>query len=167
LGSFEGGGRSPRARFPKLHIEPFKQFRGPRTFTNFIKPLLPNKRTEQPCVCMRVCVYVSVYACVCMCVCIYLCVCARASFSLYFGEERGGQCCVCYCVLHMQPQLLGMLLVLLMPCALFRVGQNRICTPYMTVYLVISLPNVTYKYFVYDRLFGDFAAKCNIYVLCI
>jgi len=67
----------------------------------------------------------------------------------------------------MQPQLLGMLLVLLMPCALFRVGQNRICTPYMTVYLVISLPNVTYKYFVYDRLFGDFAAKCNIYVLCI
>jgi len=48
LGRFEGGGRSPRARFPKLHIKPFKQFEGCRTFTNFIEPVLPKKRTEQP-----------------------------------------------------------------------------------------------------------------------
>ena len=48
MGSFEGWRRSPRARFPKLHIEPFEQFEGSRTFTNFIEPLLPKKRTEQP-----------------------------------------------------------------------------------------------------------------------
>ena len=47
LGRFEGGGWSPRARLPKLHIEPFTQFEGSRTFTNFIEPLLPKKRTEQ------------------------------------------------------------------------------------------------------------------------
>ena len=40
MGSFEGWRRSPRARFPKLHIEPFEQFEGSRPFTNFIKPLL-------------------------------------------------------------------------------------------------------------------------------
>ena len=48
--SFEGGRWSPRTRFPKLHIKPFEQFEGSRTFTIFIKPLLPKKRTEQPCV---------------------------------------------------------------------------------------------------------------------
>ena len=32
-----------------LHIEPFKQFKGSRTFTYFIEPLLPEKRAEQPC----------------------------------------------------------------------------------------------------------------------
>jgi hypothetical protein len=42
------GGRSPRTRFPELHIKPFEQFEGFRTFTNFIEPLLPKKRTEQP-----------------------------------------------------------------------------------------------------------------------
>jgi len=42
-------GKSPRARFPKLHIETFEQFEGSRTFTNFIEPLLPKKRTEPPC----------------------------------------------------------------------------------------------------------------------
>jgi len=40
--------KSPMARFPKLHIEPFKQLEGFRSSTNFIKPLLPKKRTEQP-----------------------------------------------------------------------------------------------------------------------
>jgi hypothetical protein len=33
----------------KSHIELLKQFKGSRTFTNFIEPLLPKKRTEQPC----------------------------------------------------------------------------------------------------------------------
>jgi len=32
--------------FSKLHIE---QFESSRTFMNFIKPLLPKNRTEQPC----------------------------------------------------------------------------------------------------------------------
>jgi hypothetical protein len=30
-----------------------------------------------------------------------------------------------------------------------RVGQNRVYTPYMTVYLVISLPNVVHKPYIY------------------
>jgi hypothetical protein len=32
---------------------------------------------------------------------------------------------------------------------LFRVGQNRIYTPYMTVYLVISLPKLPYIHRIY------------------
>ena len=32
---------------------------------------------------------------------------------------------------------------------LFRVGQNRIYTPYMTVYLVISLPKIPYIHRIY------------------
>jgi len=32
---------------------------------------------------------------------------------------------------------------------LFRVGQNRIYTPYMTVYLMISLPNIPYIHRIY------------------
>ena len=35
--------------YSKLHIELLEQFEGSRTSTNFIEPLLPNKRTEQPC----------------------------------------------------------------------------------------------------------------------
>jgi len=35
------------------------------------------------------------------------------------------------------------------------------------VYLVISLPNVTYMHNGYDRLFGHFPANCNVYVFCI
>jgi len=30
------------------------------------------------------------------------------------------------------------------PAVMSRVGQNRICTPYMTVYLVISLPKILF-----------------------
>ena len=37
---------------------------------------------------------------------------------------------------------------------MYRVGQKRIYTPYMTVYMVISL-----LYTIYDRVFGDFPAK--------
>ena len=35
-------------RFPKLHIEPFKQFEGSITFTNFIEPLLPKNELNNP-----------------------------------------------------------------------------------------------------------------------
>jgi len=59
-----------------------------------------------------------------------------------------------------------------------RVGYNRIFTPYMTVYLVISLPKIPYihRIFLYirfwptlyiytvcDRIFGDFPAKNTVY----
>jgi hypothetical protein len=39
-------GNKQNPPFSKLHIE---QFEGSRTFTNFIEPLLPKSRTEQPC----------------------------------------------------------------------------------------------------------------------
>ena len=39
-------------QFLKLHIELLEQFEGSRTVTNFIEPLLPKRRTEQPC-CLR------------------------------------------------------------------------------------------------------------------
>jgi len=41
-------GNQQNPPFPKLHIELLKQFEGSRTFTNFIEPLLPRNRTEQP-----------------------------------------------------------------------------------------------------------------------
>jgi hypothetical protein len=65
-----------------------------------------------------------------------------------------------------------------------RVGQNRICAPYLTVYLVISLPKVPYIHRIYmvlanpiyavyspepyiyavsDRIIGDFPAINNEY----
>ena len=34
-------------------------------------------------------------------------------------------------------------------CRVFRVGQNCTFTPYMTVYLVISLPKIPYKHRIY------------------
>ena len=63
MGRFEGGGRSPRAYSPKLHIKPFKQFKGSRTLSNFIKPLLPKKRTKQPvsiCLLSKACLVINV-----------------------------------------------------------------------------------------------------------
>jgi len=76
------------------------------------------------CVCVRVCVcdddmYVTcmcISGCLCLCVCVYLSVCERACTCAYVYT------CPCFCA-HMS-----------------RVGQNRIYTLYMTVYLVISLP---------------------------
>jgi hypothetical protein len=47
----------------KLHIELLEQFEGSRTLLDFIEPLLPKKRAEQP-LCVFVCV------CVCECVCL-------------------------------------------------------------------------------------------------
>ena len=51
-----------------------------------------------------------------------------------------------------------------------RVGQNRIYTPYTTVYLVISLPKIPYVHRIYmvlanpiyDRISGDFPAKKTV-----
>jgi len=36
--------------FSKLHIELLEQFKGSRTFTNFIEPLLSKNRIKQPCI---------------------------------------------------------------------------------------------------------------------
>jgi len=38
----------------------------------------------------------------------------------------------------------------------FRVGQNHISAPYMTVCMVISLPKIPYVQTVYERMYGDF-----------
>jgi len=49
----------------------------------------------------------------------------------------------------------------------YRVGQNRTSTPYMTVYLVISLPKIPYIDTIYDRIFGEFPAKSPCKKHCI
>jgi hypothetical protein len=40
-----------------------------------------------------------------------------------------------------------------------RIGQNRIYTTYMTVYLVISLPNLPYIHHIYRTALGCFASN--------
>jgi hypothetical protein len=47
-------------------------------------------------------------------------------------------------------------------CVMCRVGQNRIYTPYMTVYLVISLPNLPYIH----RIYMVLANPSNVCVMC-
>jgi hypothetical protein len=42
-----------------------------------------------------------------------------------------------------------------------RVGQNRIYTPYMTVYLVISLPKIPYIHRIYMVL-NSWAVTCTL-----
>jgi hypothetical protein len=44
------------------------------------------------------------------------------------------------------------------------VGQNRIYVPYMTVYLVISLPKIPNICTIYDRIYSDFPAKNTVYM---
>jgi len=81
-----------------------------------------------------------VCVCVCICVCVCVCVCVRACV------------CVCVCVLRRVTYpseskfvLVGAYLRLLP----FRVGQNRISAPYMTVCMVISLLQVRYVHRIY------------------
>jgi len=64
--------------------------------------------------------------------------------------------CVCACVSVIAgARLRGVLAqtcltVLLRPVAhISRVGQNRICTPYMTAYLMIFLPKIPYIHRIY------------------
>jgi drug/metabolite transporter superfamily protein YnfA len=54
---------------------------------------------------------------------------------------RGGVFAICLLFFHGIPTLV------------FRVGQNRICTPYMTVYMVISLLDLPYVHHVYVRMY--------------
>jgi len=69
--------------------------------------------------CMCVLVYVSARTCKCVCV-----------------------CCVCVCVHVSWPETCRKHLNVRLWTQTCRVGQNRIYTPYMTVYLVIFLPNI-------------------------
>jgi hypothetical protein len=61
-----------------------------------------------------------------------------------------------------------------------RFGQNHVYAPYMTVYLVVSLPktpyihhiyrvlaNPTYMYTVYARMYGTSPAKNTVHTLYI
>jgi hypothetical protein len=48
---------------------------------------------------------------------------------------------------------------------LYRVGQNRIYTPYMTVYLIVSLPKKTYVHRIYTVLANPLYIPC-IYCTC-
>jgi len=79
--------------------------------------------------CMSACVRVCVCACVTVC-CVRACVCAcvRAYESV---RVCSCVCCECACL------------------CMCRVGQNRIYTPYMTIYLVISLPKLPYIHRIY------------------
>jgi hypothetical protein len=45
--------------------------------------------------------------------------------------------------------------------AMCRVGQNRTCTPYMTVYLVISLPKIPYIHRIYIWFWPTLAMCCR------
>jgi len=48
---------------------------------------------------------------------------------------------------------------------IYRVGQNRIYTPYMTVYLVISLPKLPYVNRIYMALANPTDIRCIYTVL--
>jgi len=72
---------------------------------------------------MLMCICAGIFDFVCARVCVRII--HRAYFDLYMGDEDRTRVC--------RSELL-------------RVGQNRIYTPYMTVYLVSSLPKIPYIY---------------------
>jgi len=51
-------------------------------------------------------------------------------------------------------------------CHIHRAGQNRIYAPYMTVYSVISLPNIPYTHRIYMVLANPTFAHAVIYTCC-
>jgi len=101
------------------------------------------------CFCECVCVHARARLCVCVCVCVLERVhgCAFACawvkmfvvFQTAFVSEAFGTQTLCYkCVCAHAPART------MSTCthAIHRVGQDRMFTPYMTVYLVISLPTI-------------------------
>ena len=117
------------------------------------------------CVCVSVCVSVCVCLCVCLCVSDCVCICnhARVYVCLYIYICLSGCMCVYVCVRekylwYKAITLCSMMVVAFTHgspdttfaldgrgvCSRNRVGQNRIYAPYMTVYLVISLPKIPY-----------------------
>jgi len=51
-------------------------------------------------------------------------------------------------------------------CMVIFPATNTVRTPYMTLYLVISLLQIPYVHTVYERMYGDFPAKNTIYLHC-
>ena len=93
------------------------------------------------CACACVCMHVSIRVCVCVCgcVCKYTCVCLRVRACLRLCA------CVYECGVRGMEQKVRCRCLFTCACVrMCRVGQNRIYTPYMTVYLVISLPKIPY-----------------------
>ena len=94
----------------------------------------------------------------CVCVCVCVCVCACVSVCLV-----GLRVCACkYVRVSMFVLSACVWISIYMAMArhsmcskealqMCRVGQNRIYTPYMTVYLVISLPKILYIHRIYTR----------------
>ena len=116
------------------------------------------------CVCVRACVYVCVCACVFVCMCVCVCVCVHhivrwpqsthlwlnsfptpkhTSVVQFISNTQAHICGSIYCQQQGTPRGLARTV------HIQRVGQNRIYTPYMTVYLVISLPKIPYIHRIY------------------
>jgi len=72
-----------------------------------------------------------VCVCVCVCVCVYVCVCEYVDQKWARRELRIVWCGICSIYY------------------IYMVGQNRVHAPYMTVYLVIPLPNIPYIHHIY------------------
>ena len=122
-------------------------------------------------VCKNLCVHVCVCMCVCLCVC--MCVCECLWCDCVNVWMCVGNVFTCKCVRDIVCTSFQELVrhsscrklwgcknvVVLVRCARSRVGQNCIYAPYMTVYLVISLP--TYRiYTVYIWFWPTLAKSC-------
>ena len=85
------------------------------------------------CVCIHICCSYNSSVRVEVCVCVYVCVCV----------------CLCGCMCSASITCA----VLVLSCRslknMIRVGQDRIYTPYMTLYLVISLPKIPWIHRIY------------------
>jgi hypothetical protein len=103
--------------------------------------------TISPCECVCVCLCV----CACACACERVCVCRPVArkipfiltrtlwrFCLLFNIASSTKEKLCWQVSHSHTSHCRG------TCPVPRVGQNRIYTPYMTVYLVIFLPKIPY-----------------------
>ena len=102
------------------------------------------------CLCVCVCMCVCVCACVCVCVCVCMCVCvshhvcyltSHSARSTYKGSRHH--------ISDWNVKRPNRTSTRQLDDHLHEVGQNRICTPYMTVCIVIYLLTIPYIYTVY------------------
>jgi hypothetical protein len=97
--------------------------------------VFPTPQVRECVLCVYVYIYVVLTTQVCelKCVCVFMCVCV----------------CLCGCMCSASITCA----VLVLSCRslknMIRVGQDRIYTPYMTVYLVISLPKIPWIHRIY------------------
>jgi len=108
----------------------------------------PEKVYVCVCMCVHVCTHVCMQLCVHVCVHVHMCTATSTIFNiLYFCTCQQHQHmayknnCVYIGVLYCQPSRDNN--------GISKVGQNRIYTPYMTVYTVISLPKIPYIHRMY------------------